>query len=154
MADNLFPAGYETETATLDDVSSGTAVGYKPGLQFNYESGDFIQDGRYRIQDADGVDSWEGWCKTCLLTERYHYLAYSTDFGIETTEAFAAENHDKTEALLTRQITEALQADPYGRTDYVEDILFNWTSPDAVQVMVTVRGINGVSIDVTAEISR
>ncbi len=154
MADNLFPAGYETETATPDDTSSGTASGYRPGLRFDYETGDFIQDGRYRIQDADGVESWEGWCKTCLLTERYHCLAYSTDFGIETTEAFAAESHDKAEALLTRQITEALQADPYGRTDYVEDISFIWTAPDAVQVTVTVRGINGVTIDVTAEISR
>ncbi len=154
MAGNLFPVGYENEIVTLYDIPDDSVVGYKPGLRFNYETGDFIQDGRYRIQDADGVESWEGWCKACLLTERYQHLAYNTDFGISTEEAFAAKSREKAEALLTREITEALEADPYGRTDYIEDITFNWTAPDAVQVIVTVHGIDGVMIDVAAEITR
>ena len=88
------------------------------------------------------------------MTERYQHLAYTTDFGIETEEAFAAENREKAEALLTRQITEALKADPYGRTAYVEDVKFFWSTPDAVEVIVTVCGIDRVSIDVTANLTR
>ncbi len=154
MADNnLFPAGYENETSTPDDTAESTSVGYKPGLRFDYEGGDFVQDGRFRIQNADGVESWKGWCKACLMTERYQHLAYNTDFGIETAEAFAAETHDQTEALLARQISEALSADPYGRTDYVEDIIFDWTAPDTVLATVIVHGIEGVTIEVKAEIS-
>lgn len=113
-----------------------------------------LQDGKQRIQNASGAESWEGWCKTCLLTERYACLAYNTDFGISTTEAFSAESREKAEALLTREITEALMADPYGRTEYVEDIVYRWIKPDAVQVIVSVHGIDGISTEVTAEIVR
>lgn len=154
MAENLFPQGYESETITAEELEEQSVVGYKPGLRFDYENGDFIQDGRKRIQNADGVESWEGWCKACLMTERYQHLAYNTDFGISTSEAFAAESHEKAEALLSREISEALAADPYGRTEYVEDITFAWTAPDTVQVVVTVHGINGVTIDVAADITR
>lgn len=154
MADNLFPLGYNTLIPSGEEETESTAVGYRPGIRFDFHAGDFVRDGRRRLQNADGVDSWEGWCWACLLTERYQHLAYSTDFGIETREAFAAETRDKAEALLERQITEALQADPYGRTAYVEDIAFVWDAPDCVQVTVTVRGIDSVEIQVSADLSR
>lgn len=150
MADNLFPENILT--AALEDTK--TVTGYRPGLRFNHETGDFVQDGKHRIQEADGTQSWADWCRFCLMTERYQHLAYTTDFGIETTEAFAAESREKAEALLTRQITEALKADPYGRTAYVEDVKYEWSAPDAVEVTVTVRGIDYVSIDVTASLTR
>ncbi len=150
MANNLFPAGYENEAPEPEDVSA--VVGYKPGLGFDFENGDFVFDGARRIKEIDGVGSWEGWCKACMMTERYRHLAYDTDFGIETEEAFKAETKEKAQSLLTRQISEALQADPYGRTEYVEDIIFDWDSPDSVTVTVTVHGIDGVTIDVTAEL--
>ena len=38
------------------------------------------------------------------------------------------------------------------RTDYVSDIRFDWSAPDAVTVTVTVRGIDDVTIDVTANL--
>ncbi len=150
MADNLFPENILT--AEITDTQK--TVGYRPGLLFDCETGDFVQDGKHRIQDADGTQSWADWCRFCLMTERYQHLAYTTDFGIETEEAFAAENREKAEALLTRQITEALKADPYGRTAYVEDVKFFWSTPDAVEVIVTVCGIDRVSIDVTANLTR
>ena len=150
MTDNLFPENILT--AEITDTKK--TVGYRPGLPFDCETGDFVQDGKHRIQDADGTQSWADWCRFCLMTERYQHLAYTTDFGIETEEAFAAENREKAEALLTRQITEALKADPYGRTAYVEDVKFLWNAPDAVTVTVTVCGIDRVSIDVTANLTR
>lgn len=148
----LFPSGYDTEITELSSLQEERKVGYKPGLRFSYSDGKLQQDGKQRIQDAPGVESWQNWCYNCLMTRRYHHLAYSTDFGIEVEEAFAAETREKAESLLTRQITEALQADPYGRTDYVADIRFDWSAPDAVTVTVTVRGIDNVTIDVTANL--
>ena len=41
---------------------------------------------------------------------------------------------------------EALEADPYGRTDYVGEITFDWGS-DSVKVTVEVVGIDGAAID-------
>lgn len=154
LVDNLFPVGYEMQVADAEDVADTAVIGYRPRVSFDFDTGDFVRDGRRRLQNAGGVESWEGWCRACLLTERYEHLAYSTDFGIETRAAFAAETREKAEALLERQITEALQADPYGRTEYVEDIVFVWDTPDSVQVTVTVRGIDNVLIDVTADLTR
>lgn len=148
----LFPIGYENEITELSSLQETRKVGYRPGLRFSYAAGKLQQDGKQRIQDAPGVESWRNWCYNCLMTRRYHHLAYSTDFGIEVEEAFAAESREKAESLLTRQITEALQADPYGRTDYVSDIRFDWSAPDAVTATVTVRGIDDVTIDVTANL--
>ena len=50
--------------------------------------------------------------------------------------------------MLTRQITEALTADPYGRTSYVQDISYEWTAPDAVLADVTIVGIDDVTINI------
>ncbi len=91
MADNLFPENILT--AEITDTKK--TVGYRPGLLFDCETGDFVQDGKHRIQDADGTQSWADWCRFCLMTERYQHLAYTTDFGIETEEAFAAENCER-----------------------------------------------------------
>lgn len=154
MAKQLFPLGYESEIVRADDLIKQEKIGYKPGLLFDLELGDFLREGKNRIQRANGVQSWAGWCQNCLMTERYQHLAYSTDFGIETEEAFRAENRSKAESLLTRQINEALRADPYGRTDYVERITFVWSGPDTVQVTVTVHGLDNRTIDLTANITR
>lgn len=151
---NLFPDGYENEVITEDDLKSGKPVGYRNGVDFDYELGDFKRDGKNKMQDSHGIESWKSWCINCLHTERYKHLAYSTDFGIEIDAALKARSHAESESILTRQITEALTADPYGRTDYIEEITFDWTSPDTVIVDVIIHGKYDVTIDITAYITR
>ena len=151
---NLFPDGYENEVITEDDLKSGKPVGYLNGVDFNYEIGDFKRDGKNKILDSHGIESWRSWCINCLQTERYKHLAYSTDFGIEIEAAMKARSHAEAESILTRQITEALMADPYGRTDYIEELVFDWTAPDNVAVDVTIHGRYDVTIDITAYITR
>ena len=107
-----------------------------------------------KMQDSDGIESWKSWCINCLQTERYKHLAYSTDFGIELDAALAASSREEAESILTREITEALLADPYKRTAYVEEIKFDWTAPDSVVVSVTIHGIDDVTIDITAYITK
>lgn len=146
---NLFPEGYEEEEITQDELKDDEPVGYKEGVYFDEELGDFHRDGRYRIGYATGIKSWEQWCINCLSTERGKYPLYGR-FGIATEEGFKAGDRKKTESILTREICEALQADPYGRTKYVSDVTFDWTTaPDALVVKSTVVGIDDVTIDIT-----
>ena len=151
---NLFPAGYEDEVITEEDRSSGSPIGYRNGIAFDYQTGDFELDGKHRILDSDGIESWKSWCIICIQTERYAHLACPSDFGIETAAAMQATSREEAESILTREITEAILADPYGRTEYVEDISFDWTAPDTVVVNATIHGIDDVSIDLEAYISK
>lgn len=151
---NLYPEGYENKVITEADIASEKAIGYRNGIAFNYETGDFKRDGMNKILDSDGIQSWKDWCINCLQTERYKHLAYSTDFGIELDSAMKANSHEEAETILTRQITEALMADPYKRTDYVSDITYLWTAQDTVSVDVTIHGVPDVTIDITAYLTR
>ena len=151
---NLFPTNYEAEVITDEDRSSGSPIGYRNGIAFDFQTGDFVRDGKHSILDSDGIESWKTWCIICLQTERYAHLACPSDFGIETTAAMRATSREEAESILTREITEAIMADPYGRTEYVEDISFDWTAPDTVTVNATIHGISDVTIDITAYLSK
>lgn len=147
---NLFPEGYEEETVTMDELQTEEPTGYKEGVYFDEELGDYNRDGRYKVGSATGLKSWEQWCINCVMTEREKYPMYSGIFGIKTEEALKANDRKKTESLLTREICEALEADPYGRTKYVSSVEFDWSeAPDALLVETTVVGIDDVTIDIT-----
>lgn len=151
---NLFPTGYESEVIETADLRQHKPIGYLNGVSFDHETGDFRRDGKNRMLDSDGVESWKSWCFNCLNTERYKHLAYSSDFGIELDLVFKAANREEAESILTRQITEAILADPYERAAYISAIDFEWTAPDAVLVHTTIQGITDVTIDITAYLTR
>lgn len=154
MEDNLFPEGYETEVIEEEEVTADGPIGYRNGPAFDYDTHDFLRDGKNEILDSDGIEAWRAWCINCLHTERYKHLAYSTDFGIEYDTIFAATSREEAESVLTRQITEAILADPYGRTSYIDNIEYNWSAPDTVEVNATLHGITDVTIDITAYLTR
>lgn len=152
---NLFPANYEEKNPYPDfNEHQEGPVGYRPGVLFDYETGDFVRNGRGRVVEADGIESWKSWVVNCLHTQRYKHLAYSTDFGIEIDKVFAASTRAEAESILIRQITEALLADPYKRTDYVQFERVDWRLPDGVVVSFKLYGINDVTLDITTYISR
>lgn len=154
MAENLFPEGYEDEVITQEDLKSEKPTGYRNGISFDYRIGDFLRDGMHKMLDSDGIESWKSWCINCLQTERYKHLAYSSDFGIEIENAMKASSREEAESILARQITEAILADPYKRTKYIQEITFEWTAPDAVLVGVTIHGVDDTTIDITAYITQ
>lgn len=155
MGYNLMPKSYEIEEEIgAETITEESAVRYRNGIAFDYAAGDFKRDGKNKLLDSNGIESWKSWCINCLHTERYRHLAYSSDFGIETEEAFRAESRAEAESILTRQITEAIMADPYQRTKYISEIEFEWEKPDAVRVDVTIQGIDDVSIDIIAYITK
>ena len=148
----LFPAGYEDEIVTEEDIVDEKETGYKEGVYFDPETQDFVRDGQHRVKSATGIESWEQWCTNCIRTERGAYPCYGDVFGIVTEEAFKAETKDLAQSILTREITEGLANDPYGRTKYVSDIEFTWEDADALSVHVTVVGIDNTTLDITAVI--
>lgn len=151
---NLFPEGYEEEIIDTDDLALEKPTGYRNGIAFDYQIGDFKRDGTNKILSSDGIESWKSWCINCLQTERGKHLAYSSDFGIEIDAALRASSREEAESLLTRQIIEAIMADPYERAADIEEILFDWTAPDTVAVDVTIHGVDDVTIDITAYITK
>lgn len=151
---NLFPEGYENEIIEPEDIASQSPIGYRNGISFDDRRGDFKRDGMNKILSSDGIESWKSWCVNCLQTERYKHLAYPPDFGIEIDAAMQSGSREMAENILQRQITEAIMADPYERTVYIERIEFDWTAPDAVTVNVTIHGVDDVTIDITAYIAR
>lgn len=151
---NLYPEGYEDSVITEEDLKTVNKTGYKSGIAFDYEKGDFNRDGMNKMMDSTGIESWKSWCINCLRTERFSHLAYSSDFGIELESAMNASSREEAESILTRQISEALTADPYGRTAYVSDISYDWTAPDTVAISVTIHGVDDVTIDCVVNITR
>ena len=152
---NLLPTGYETEIITAEDIADEAPIGYRNGVSFDYELlGDFRRDGKNKLLDSDGIESWKSWVFNCMQTERYKHLAYGTDFGIESDKVFAASSREEAESILTRQVTEAILADPYERTEYIDNIEITWPYPDSVQLSATLHGIQDVTIDVTEYITK
>ncbi len=153
MANNLFPEGYKTEVIEFPTLAGDTIIGYKPGIAFANEAGDFVRDGKYRLIDNSGIESLKNWIINCLHTQRYAHLAYDTDFGIDIESVFKAESRAEAESILAREITEALLADKYSRIEYLSDMSFEWTAADAVVVSFVVHAINAVTIDITTSIA-
>ena len=153
---NLFPSRtIGDEPIGAMEVDRNQPIGYKPGILFDYEiKGDFARDGRHRVIEANGIESWQSWVVNCLSTERYKHLAYSTDFGIEYDKIFGASTKAEAESILVRQITEAILADDYKRTEYIEFIHIDWSIPDGVIVSFILHGINDVTLDMTIYLTR
>lgn len=152
---NLYPEGYEDEIIDPEELVEEKPIGYRNGVAFDYETlGDFTRDGRNRLLDSTGIESWKAWCINCIQTQRYKYLAYSSDFGLDLDKVFAASSREEAESILTREITEAIMADDYQRAEYIESIEYDWTAPDSVEAHVTIKGIADVSIDILAYITR
>ena len=146
---NLFPESYDEETMDVTELVDTTPVGYRPGVAFDLKTGDFVRDGRNQLMESTGVDSWKQWVLNCIQTERYKHLAYNSDYGVEWDKVFGSASHEEAESILTRQISEAIMADPYGRAAYIDEIDFEWTNADSIVISATIVGIDDITIDIT-----
>lgn len=150
---NLFPTETQADN-TLELMGFTPTQGYQNGIGFDDSVGDFLRDGKNRLVDNTGIESWKSWCTNCLQTERYKHLAYGSDFGIELDAVFAATSTEEKESILIHEISDALMADPYKRTQYIELIEFDWQGTDSVWLHVIVHGIDDVTIDITRYITK
>lgn len=147
--DNLFPTDIDKEADFYDESYEESVIGYKPAPYFDSQLGDFILDGSGKIIDADGVTAYTHWCEAIISTDRYNHEGYTTDIGIDYNAVFNAKNHEEAETILESEISEALAADPCGRTLYVQNVQFEWVAPDEVHVIVDIMALDNelVTID-------
>lgn len=94
---------------------------------------------------ADGLEAMKQATYNILLTERYQYVMYSGNYGIETLDLFG-EPISYVCPELERRITEALIQDD--RIKSVSDFEFDVSSRGVVHVNFTVHTVFG---DVAAE---
>jgi len=145
---NLYPT-FEPPTI-VEQEQLQLAPEYPKSYLFDFEKGDFVLDGAGRIAIADGHTAWVQWCVKTVLTERFAYLAYSWNYGVEIDEALKQPTRALVEMEIERTITEALLADP--RTKLVTDFSFKWHADElyvsftAVPVIGDTTRIEGVRL--------
>ena len=135
---NLYPVFEVPEL--VEQQQTEPAPKYGKSWLFDFKKGDFVLDGAGRVVEADGHTAWVQWCVKTVLTERFAFLAYSWDYGVEIEEALKNPNRAAIEAEVERTITEALLVDP--RTELVRDFAFRWQA-DELYVSFTVVPVIG-----------
>lgn len=144
----LFPV-FEIPTVLVEDVVLGEKYFGSP--QFDLETGEFVVDGGGRMVYGSGYEAWVLWCCKSIQTQRYGHLAYGRSIGTELEEAFALEDRKAQESFLERTVTEALLADPMGRTVRVYDFAFVW-GVDDVCLSCVILGQNGDTASISVKI--
>ncbi len=137
MAVNLFPV---FEIPKIIDTETKQENRNRYSAYFDFVKGDFLQDGTGTVLEASPYDAWVQWCLKTANTQRWAFLSYSDNLGVEIEEAFKEHSKAAIESELIKTIDEALLADPYGRTVYVKDFKFDW-GVDSVKVTLTIKGI-------------
>lgn len=112
----------------------------KSSIYFDFALGDFACNSSGSIVTATPYEAWCQWCMKTVYTQRFAFMGYSDQVGIEAAEAFNEESRNATESTLIRTITEALLSDPYERTKRVYDFLFEW-NVDGLSASFTVVGL-------------
>ena len=138
------------EDLTAEETLEDEADGYRESVAF--DGIDFVRDGANKLETADGISAYEDWCRTCLATEKGSLFAYPDDFGMDTSRIPKATSRGEVESILRKEITDALMADSAQRTDSIESIEFEWLDSDSVEVLVSVRGIDDTTVELTVTI--
>lgn len=111
---------------------------YRPTVAWDVEKGDFILNGKGKMELCSGIEGYKVWCCKMALTQRYACLAYPEEIGAELEEALDEPEEKAVQSAIERTITEALMVNP--RTEYVRDFQFTWTG-DSVSCSFIVKGL-------------
>lgn len=152
--ENLFPEDIDEEIDEEEDEDEEAVIGYKIAPYFDSKTGDFILNGSGQIITSNEVEAYIQWCENVVATDRYNHDSYTDDIGIDYDEVFAAETQEEAETILESEISEALACDPYGRTQYVQNVAFEWTRPDEVEVSIEVMALDNELVTVNTVISK
>lgn len=153
--ENLFPEDIDDfmEDELLDEEEE-EIVGFKVSPHFDIETGDFMMDGSGNIMTANEIDSYIQWCTAIIATDRGKSDSYTSDIGIDYDAVFSAVDREEGEMILESEISEALECDPYGRTEYVQHVESEWVGPDAINVSVEVVALDNELVTFNTTITR
>lgn len=151
--ESLFPEDIDDLDEDIVENEDEENIGYKIAPYFDSQIGEFLLNGSGQIVDADGVTAWQQWCENVIATDRYNHDSYTDDIGIDYDEIFQSNDQEEIETLLETEIAEALECDPYGRTQFVQNVTFEWIDSTTVIVSVDVVGIDNEMITIDAVIA-
>lgn len=151
---NLFPEDIDDNLEDEYEDDSESVIGYKVAPYFDSKSGDFLLNGSGQIMTADEVTAYTQWCENVLATDRYSHDSYTDDIGLDYKEIFASADKEEAETIIENEISEALACDPYGRTQYVQNVEFEWISPDEVIVTVEIVALDNEMVTINTTISK
>lgn len=146
---SLFPVFSVPSTVVASETVTEK---YRPSLAFDVETGEFILDGGGTMKYNSGYEAWLLWCTKTIATERWAHLAYPSYIGTELDSAFQEPDRASQESAIERTITEALLADPRGRTVRVYDFSFSWES-EVAMVGFTILGSKGDSTSLEVKLN-
>lgn len=146
----LYPT-FEMPQDILSGVTETNKPQYQPSYFFDFQLGDFAVDGAGTILPCDGVEAWKQWCIKTICTTRFACLAYSGEIGIEKQRLTELSAYEAVCLELEREITEALLADPAGRTYAVQDFQFT-RQEDSIIVTCCVLGKEQQQIEITVQV--
>lgn len=142
MPDEVFP-GFDT--SEIDISEEDEAINYElRAPAFDYEEEHVRVNSIGQAIEGNAIEAYRFWVLKCLLTERYKYIAYSSDFGVEIEEIIRSDfPQGIAESEIQRTITEALKVDE--RTVSIGNFEFEW-SGDALYVDFKVESIYGTDL--------
>lgn len=138
----LFPVEESPEFVPDDEDEDQE---YYRTVAWDVEKGDFILDGKNRMEVCNGMEGFKVWCCKMALTQRYACFAYPDEIGTELEEALNEPEEKAVQSALERTITEALMVNP--RTEYVRDFVFEWEG-GSVSCAFIVKGIEGDEFEI------
>lgn len=140
---DLFPDEIIEDSGTENDVPDESEfAGYKAAPFFDGK--DFARDGAHRVVMANGATAWAQWCEKCIATQKGASPYYPDWYGVDWNNALSSGDRALTENILSREISDTLKSDSYGRLDYIESIKYTWNNT-SLDVSVTAFGVDGSS---------
>lgn len=121
----------------IDDIDSTDEL-FEEEIEPSYTH--LITENRI-IGYVDGLDAVKQAVYLILNIERYQYLIYSWDYGVELQDLMG-EPISFVKSEIKRRITEALLVDD--RIDSVENFIFDTPSKNVLHVEFTVNTIYGI----------
>lgn len=119
---------------------------YRPTVAWDVEKGDFILNGKGKMELCSGIEGYKVWCCKMALTQRYACLAYPEEIGTELEEALDEPEEKAVQSAIERTITEALMVNP--RTEYVRDFQFTWEG-DNISCSFIVKGVENEEFQIS-----
>lgn len=134
----------------LDDIAEPDEdLDYGTSWAFDFIAGDFVTVAG-KVPRTIGHRAWVDRCIKAMFTERYLWLAYTDDFGVDFGGVQEADSIAERETFLENAITDALEADP--ETGRVYGFTFGW-SGDSVVVSLTIEPAIGTPERITVDLS-
>lgn len=139
MNEALYPS-FDAPDLMVDEVVETLQDVYS--YKFDYENERLVVTGSGKAIKGNSLDAYRFWAVKCCLTERYQYMAYSSDFGVEFHTIMAADYpRDIAQSEIKRTIVEALMVDE--RTVSVTSFTFEWEG-DSCWITFQLESVYGV----------